>query len=55
MQKPESRPKFKDGEEKGVTKKPYSAPTLVELGADLTEKGGPAGDLVSSDVSGAPA
>ena len=33
---PESHPRTED-EEKVVAKKPYSAPTLVELGGDLTE------------------
>ena len=36
MPTPESR-KSSEDEETVVVKKPYSAPTLVELGGDLTE------------------
>jgi hypothetical protein len=39
MQIPENRPRSEDEEEKVVAKKPYSAPTLVELGSSLTEAG----------------
>ena len=39
MPTPESR-KSSEDQEAVVVKKPYSAPTLVELGGDLTEAGG---------------
>jgi hypothetical protein len=43
MPTPENRPQSEDEEEAVVVKKPYSAPTLVELDNSLTENGGTIG------------
>ena len=52
VEMPESRP-ISGGEEKVVAKKPYSAPTLVELGGDLTEAGnGNTPDNIVAGTSG---
>ena len=52
MQTPESRKSSEDEEEKVVTKKPYSAPTLVELGGSLTSSAtGPGSDSTTKEVS----
>ena len=53
MPTPESRKSSEDEEEKVVVKKPYSAPTLVELGGDLTEAGnGNTPDNIVAGTSG---
>ena len=53
MQTSENRPRSEDEEEKVVAKKPYSAPTLVELGGDLTEAGnGNTPDNIVAGTSG---
>ena len=52
MPTPESR-KSSEDEETVVVKKPYSAPTLVELGGDLTEAGnGNTPDNIVAGTSG---
>ena len=52
MPTPESRKSSEDEEDKVVTKKPYSAPTLVELGGSLTSSGlGAGNDSTTHQVS----
>ena len=52
MRTPESR-KSSEDDEKIATKKPYPAPTLVELGGDLTEAGnGNTPDNIVAGTSG---
>ena len=55
MQTPESRKSSEDEEEKVVTKKPYSAPTLVELDSFVTKGfGGDGGDGQSHSSTSLP-